>query len=42
MQEGIKNPPLPVASEPGDVDNPPDEIIEEVRGLFARDTVEER
>src|SRR5215207_4265266 len=22
MQEGIKNPPLPVASEPGDVDNP--------------------
>jgi hypothetical protein len=41
VQEGIKNPPPPVASEPEDVDNPPDDIIEEVRDLFASDTLEE-
>jgi hypothetical protein len=41
VQEGIKNPPPPVASEPGDVDNPPDNIIEEVRDLLASDAVEE-
>jgi hypothetical protein len=41
MQEGIKNPPPPVASEPGDVENPPDDIIEEVRDLFASDALEE-
>jgi biotin operon repressor len=42
VQEGIKNPPPPIASEPGDVDNPPDDIIiEEVRDLFASDTLEE-
>jgi hypothetical protein len=42
VQEGIKYPPPPVASEPGDVDNPPDHIIEEIRDLFASDALEER
>jgi hypothetical protein len=42
VQEGIKYPSPLVASEPGDVDTSPDDIIEEVRNLFARDTVEER
>jgi MarR family len=42
VQEGIKNPPPPVAIEPEDVDNPPDEIIEEVRGLFSSDALEQR
>jgi len=40
-QEGIENPPPPSGSEPGDIDNPPDDIIEEVRDLFASDAVEE-
>src|SRR5215208_4504462 len=31
VQEGIKTPPPPVASEPGDFDNPSDDIIDEVR-----------
>jgi hypothetical protein len=41
VQDGIKYPPPPIACEPGDVDNPPDNIIEEVRDLFASDAVEE-
>jgi hypothetical protein len=41
VQEGIKNPPPPVASEPGDIDYHQDDIIEEVRDLFAQDTAEE-
>jgi DNA-binding transcriptional ArsR family regulator len=42
VQEGIKTPPPPSGSEPGDVDTPPDDIIEEVRDLFASDALEER
>jgi hypothetical protein len=42
VQEGIKNPPPLVASEPGDVDSPPDDIIEVVRDLFSSDALEER
>ena len=42
VQEGIKNPPPPIGSEPGDVDYPQDDIIEEVRDLFASDALEER
>jgi hypothetical protein len=39
---GDKDPPLPVASEPGDIDdNQDDIIIEEVRDLFASDALEE-
>jgi hypothetical protein len=42
VQEGIKNPPTPSGSEPGDIDNHPDDIIiEEVRDLFASDALEE-
>ena len=41
VQEGIKNPPPPSGSEPGDIDNHQDDIIEEVRDLFASDAVEE-
>ena len=41
VQEGIKTPPPPVASEPGDFDKPPNDIIEEVRGLFSSDALEE-
>jgi hypothetical protein len=42
VQEGIKNPPLPSGSEPGDIDNHQDDIIiEEVRDLFANDALEE-
>jgi hypothetical protein len=41
VQEGIKTPPPPIASEPGDVDSPPDDIIEEVRDLFTSDALEE-
>src|SRR5215207_5474508 len=41
VQEGIKTPPPPVGSEPGDVDNPSDDIIEEVRDLFSSDALEE-
>jgi hypothetical protein len=42
VQEGIRYPPPPVGSEPGDFDNPPDDIIEDVRDLFAQDTAEEK
>jgi hypothetical protein len=41
VQEGIKNPPPPIASEPGDVDSPPDDIIEVVRDLFSSNALEE-
>jgi DNA-binding transcriptional ArsR family regulator len=42
VQEGIKTPPPPSGSEPGDIDNHQDDnIIEEVRDLFASDAVEE-
>jgi len=41
VQEGIKNPPPPEASEPGVVDTPLDGIIEEVRHQFASDVSEE-
>jgi DNA-binding transcriptional ArsR family regulator len=42
VQEGIKNPPPPSGSEPGDIDIHPDDITEEVRDLFAQDTAEGR
>jgi len=42
VQEEIDNPPTPVATEPEDVDNSPDDIIEEVRDLFSSDILEER
>jgi biotin operon repressor len=38
----IKDPPLPVGSESGEPDYPQDGTLEEVRDLFAQDTVEER
>jgi len=42
VQEGIKYPPPPSGSEPGDIDNyQSDIIIEEVRDLFASDALEE-
>jgi hypothetical protein len=41
VQEGIKTPPPPTGSEPREADNPQDDIIEEVRGLFAQDALEE-
>jgi hypothetical protein len=41
VQEGIKNPPPPVGSEPGEADNPQDDNFEEVRDLFAQDAMEE-
>jgi len=42
VQEGVKYPPPPSGSEPEDIDNNQDDIIiEEVRDLFASDTVEE-
>jgi hypothetical protein len=41
VQEVIKTPPPPVASEPTDVDTPADDITEEVRDLFASEVVEE-
>jgi hypothetical protein len=42
VQEGIKTPPPPSGSEPGDIDdNQDDIIIEEVRDLFASDALEE-
>jgi hypothetical protein len=41
VQEGIKNPPPPVGSEPGEADNPQDDTLVEVRDLFASDALEE-
>src|ERR687889_685576 len=41
VQEGIKTPPPPPGSEPGDIDYHQDYIIEEVRDLFASDALEE-
>jgi hypothetical protein len=42
VQEGIKTPPPPSGSEPGDIDKHQDDIIiEEVRDLFASDALEE-
>jgi hypothetical protein len=41
VHEGIKTPPPPVASEPGDFDKPPNDIIEVVRDLFSSDALEE-
>jgi hypothetical protein len=41
VQEGIKIPPPPVASEPADVDNPQDNTLDEVRDLFSSDGLEE-
>jgi hypothetical protein len=41
VQEGIKYPPPPSSSELGDIDDPPDDIIEEVRDLFTSDALEE-
>jgi CHC2 zinc finger len=41
-RRGIYHPPPLVASDPGDVDNPPDDIIEDVRDLFSSDALEER
>jgi hypothetical protein len=40
MQEGIKNPPLPAGSEPEEADDLQDDILEDVRGLFASDALE--
>jgi len=40
VQEGIKCPPPPSGGEPGQANNPRDDIIEEVRNLFASDNVE--
>jgi MarR family len=42
VQEGIKTPPPPSGSELGDIDTPPDDIIEEVRDLFSSDALEQR
>jgi hypothetical protein len=42
VQEGIKDPPPHVGSELGEVDNPQDGTLEEVRDLLAQDAVEER
>jgi hypothetical protein len=42
VQEGIKDPPPPVASELEVVDNRQDNTLDEVRDLFAQDTAEER
>jgi hypothetical protein len=41
VQEGIEYPPPPSGSEPEDIDNNQDDIIEEVRDLFASDALEE-
>jgi hypothetical protein len=41
-QEETKTPPPPLGSEQGDVDSPPDNMLDEVRDLFAQDTAEER
>jgi hypothetical protein len=41
VQEGIEYPPPPSGNEPGDIDNNQDDIIQEVRDLFASDALEE-
>ena len=41
VQEGMKDPPPSSGGEPGDIDNHQDDIIEEVRDLFASDALEE-
>jgi MarR family len=41
VQEGIKTPPPPSGSEPGDIDNHQDTLTKEVRDLFASDALEE-
>jgi DNA-binding transcriptional ArsR family regulator len=41
VQEGIEYPPPPSGIEPGDIDTHQDDIIEEVRDLFASDALEE-
>jgi hypothetical protein len=41
VQEGIQYPPPPSGSDPGVVDNPQEDIIEEVRDLFSSDALEE-
>jgi hypothetical protein len=40
VQEGIKNPPPPVSSEPEEPRNPEDDITEQVRGLLIQDVAE--
>jgi hypothetical protein len=42
VQEGVKDPPPPAGSEPGEANNLQDDTLEEVRDLFAQDTAEER
>jgi hypothetical protein len=42
VQEGIKEPPPPSGSKPGEADNPQDDTLKVVRDLFAQDTAEER
>ncbi len=41
VQEGIKDPPPPVGSEPGEVDNPQDDTLEVVRDLLASDNLKD-
>jgi hypothetical protein len=41
VQEGIKTPPPPSGSEPGDIDDNQDTLTKEVRDLFASDALEE-
>jgi len=41
VQEGIKDPPPPSGEETGELSNPEDDIIEELRDLFAQDAAEE-
>jgi MarR family len=40
VQEGIKDPPIPVGSEPVEADNPQDDTLQEVCALFASDALE--
>jgi hypothetical protein len=41
VQEGIKNPLPPVGCKPGEVDNPRDDTLDEVRNLFTSDDVKD-
>ena len=41
VQEGIKEPPPPVGSEPGEVDNAQDDTFKEVRDLFTSDALKD-